>query len=236
MSADEEKKTQRARQIPLVFSPPPPRLARNDFVIGERNLRTIETLDGWLASDERMLAISGPPASGKTHLASIAAAALGCELAAVSAEGAAPKPRIDAPCFMVDGVERAPAPVEIFDLIEDAKECGFRLILVGRGRTKDWAGGLVDLETRLAAMPQIQTKEPDEDLLAAVIDKMLRDRQLRLSQPIGRYAAPRLMRTFAAAQAFVGALDAAAAENKAPIGLKLAREVLANLSEEAFRA
>ncbi len=203
-----------ARQIALALAPSPARLSRCDFVVASSNERALETLLQWRASTEPLLVIAGPAASGKTHLLHILAEDSDSEIAAV------------------DGISAGGDPLRLLSIIEHARETGARLALAGRGNPREWAHGLRDLETRLAAAARIDLVEPDEALLQAVILKLLGDRQLRAGPGLAAYATARLPKTFAAASAFVAAIDAASIANKAPIGLPLARSVIANLSEE----
>ncbi|MCA8889114.1 MAG: hypothetical protein KDA46_09805, partial [Parvularculaceae bacterium] len=83
-----------------------------------------------------------------------------------------------------------------------------------------------------AAMARISLEEPDETLLEKLIVKLLLDRQLKAPPAVASFAAPRLRKTFAAAHEFVDALDRASIASKRPVGIGLARSVLANLSEE----
>lgn len=190
-------------------------MTRDAFVVGASNEDAVRTADAWMLSEEPLLVICGPKGAGKTHLAQILVAALRERAAAAG---------------FIDDADRAPSP----EFILAAAACGGgkRLVLAGRGAPPDWARGLKDLETRLGAAPRVTLREPDEALLRAVIVKMLNDRQLRASDALAGYAAPRLPKTFAAAEAFVAALDAAAIEHARPAGLKLAREIIDNLSEE----
>ncbi len=213
--------TQLAKQIVLELPASPPRLTRDAFVVSASNEGALRTLDAWKRTNENLLVICGPKGSGKTHLASI----LASEILGAGADVA-----------IVDDVHKGLSADEVFVLIEKAREAGGRIVLAGRGDPRSWAAGLKDLETRLNAAPRITLEEPDEALLRAVITKVFIDRQLRAPEAIADYAAPRLPKTFAAAQAFVAALDALSIEKAQPIGLKLAREAVANLSEAAFEA
>lgn len=209
------------RQIALELPSTPPRLTRGAFVVSGSNEGALRTLDAWKRTSETLLVICGPQGSGKTHLASI--------LAREASEAGE--------CVTIrDGVPEGAPAEDILREIEKAREGGGRIVLAGRGDPKNWAAGLKDLETRLNAAPRITLVEPDEALLRAVIAKVFNDRQLRAPEAIADYAAPRLPKTFAAAQAFVAALDALSIEKGQPVGLKLAREAVANLSEDAFEA
>lgn len=201
-------------QFALALPSAPARLSRRDFVVAPSNEHALAMLLQWRASVEPLLVIAGPTASGKTHLLHILAEDSGGAIA------------------IVDGIASGVDPLSLLSMIERARETGARLAIAGKGDPADWAHGLRDLETRLAAAARIVLNEPDEALLRAVVLKLLGDRQLRASPGLAAYATARLPKTFAAAAAFVAAIDAASIASRLPIGLRLARAVIANLSEE----
>lgn len=203
-----------SRQIPFGLEPPSPRRSRKDFVTAASNVEVLAMLDRWRMSNEPLLVITGPPASGKTHLLQILADAARGEIG------------------IVDDADRLSDPRRLLLMIEQARESGARLAIAGRGDPGDWAQGLRDLRSRLFAAARIGLAEPDDVLMQAVILKLLKDRQLRAGPEIAAYAAARLPGTFAAAESFVAAIDAASIAAAAPVGVKLARIVIANLSEE----
>lgn len=207
-----------ARQIALGLEPPAPSRSRKDFVVSATNESALAMLDRWRASAEPLLVIAGPPSSGKSHLLHIL------------------RDEAEPGLLFLDDADRRHDPRALLSLIEEAREKGERLALAGRGDPADWAQGLRDLQSRLSAASRIDLAEPDDALLQAVIQKLLKDRQLRAGPELAAYAAVRLPRTCAAAAAFVAALDAASIADGAPIGLKLARTVIANLSEEPLPA
>ena len=216
-----------ARQYALGLAPPPARLARQDFVVADSNVVAIDTLNRWSRAIDPLLVISGPAGSGKTHLLHILA-----ELTGVTVRDpmdAVPQ-SASGGVAIVDDANRL-APAALLSLVEHARETGVRLALAGRGAPRSWAQGLRDLETRLDAAVRIDLAEPDEALLQAVILKLLRDRQLRAGPELVAYATARLPKTFAAAAAFVREIDAKSIAEGAPVGRRLARLVIANLSE-----
>lgn len=220
-----------ARQYSLGLSPPPARLSLKDFVVADSNRAALETLKRWHGSAEPLLVIAGPEASGKTHLLHILADTSGGEV--VDFDTAASTRGFGGAVQIVDRISGGAQPSALLSLIERARETGRRLALAGKGEPQDWAQGLRDLETRLGGAVRIDLVEPDEALLQAVIAKLLGDRQLRAGADLVAYATARLPRTFAAAQAFVAGLDASSIAEGAPAGLRIARAVIANLSEEA---
>ncbi|MDZ7627554.1 MAG: hypothetical protein U5J99_03990 [Parvularculaceae bacterium] len=201
------------------LAPPAPRRSRSDFVVTASNAYALSTLSQWLCSDHPLLAVVGPAASGKTHVLAIIAEEKGASAGSSRVE-------------IHDNIDKNYTALEILSRIERARERGQRLAIAGRGAPLEWARGLRDLETRLSTAARIDLSEPDDTLIEAIVLKLLRDRQLRAGRGLAAYAAARLPRTFAAAQAFVDALDAQSLAEGAPAGLRIAKNVIANLSEE----
>lgn len=217
-----------ARQYSLGLAPPPARLARADFVTAASNASALDMLTRWNDAAEPLLAIVGPAGSGKTHLLHILA-----ETTGAAVRGSTDLNELSQSPGGLSIVDDAQglSPRALLSLVEGAREAGARMALAGKGDPLGWAQGLRDLATRLAAATRIDLAEPDEALLQSVILKLLRDRQLRAGPDLAAYATARLPKTFAAAEAFVAAIDAASISEAAPVGLRLARAVIANLSE-----
>ena len=76
-------------------------------------------------------------------------------------------------------------------------------------------------------MPVVGIAPPDDALLASLLVKHFADRQIRVAPSVIGFAVRRMERSFAAAAAFVDALDRAALGAGRPIGLALVRRVLA---------
>ncbi len=220
-----------ARQFVLDLPARPPKLSRETFVVGESNAAALKTAEDWAASSERLLVVSGPKAAGKTHLARIISALIGAAYVELTdREEANPFDSVSQH-LTVDGLEKCAEPHLILGTVEALPANGGRLVLVGRGRPADWARGLKDLQTRLNAAARIDLVEPDEALLKAVMKKLFADRQLRASAALVDFAAAQLPKTFDAIRRFVDGIDAASLERGRSVGLLLAHEVVANLSE-----
>ncbi len=219
-------------QLALALPLRTPLLRRRDFVVSESNAAAIALAEAWLASpDEDRLVICGPKASGKTHLAHILAEAspAGAQFLTGATVGEAAQTVAPRSLIVVDDADGCDDPHKLLTLVEDARAGGAKIVLVGPLAPADWAKGLPDLRTRIEAMPRICLSEPDEALLCAVMQKLFRDRQLRVDPDVTASAAVRLPRTFAAASAFVEAADRKAAEKQRAITRNLAHDVIREL-------
>ena len=203
------------RQLAFAFETPAPAGVRAHFVIPAEGASPLALLDASIAGDMPAFAIVGPAGSGKTLLGRIALASL----ADTGREA-----------LFADNLDRCNEPQLLLDLMEECRTAGTRLVLSGRGEPRDWARGLRDLETRLAAAPRIGLREPDETQALAVLARALSDRQLRVPEPVQRFAQSRLPPRYADLHAFVEALEQEIARTLAPASIVLARKVLAALS------
>lgn len=203
---------------------------RSNFVVTAANAGALGLTLAFLESNEPGLAVTGPPGSGKTHLLHILAEAGGGEvIEAAALDGAGGDPGA---LMIVDNAHNAD-PKRLLALLETVRARRGRIAIAGSAGPRSWAHGLRDLETRLEAMARVSLDEPDEDLLRAVIVQRFRERQWRAAEGVAEYAAPRIPRTFAAAERFVAAVGAEAIAAGKPISQGLARKILENLFEGA---
>jgi len=219
------------RQLAFSFAPGAS-LARADFVVTEANRMALAWLDrapDWPAG---RLVLSGPPGSGKTHLAAIFAQDAQAPVLAGRSLAAETLPALLPPHghVVVEDADQA-AGRPLLHLLNLAAELGGRVLLTARRPALSWGVELPDLRSRLAAAGQASLGIPDEALLDAVLAKTAADRQLRLAPAVTEWLVARLPRDLAAAAAAVAALDAAALAAGRPADTRMARLVLAAIDE-----
>ena len=226
-----------SRQLPLDL-PHRPHFSRADFLAAEANQAALAALDRFGERSGATLAISGPPGSGKTHLAHIWASRANARwirpeiLAQALPELAALPPA----ALVFDAADQvagnAEAETGLFHLLNLVRQQGSSLLLTGRQPPSRWAVALPDLRSRLAALETVAVGAPDEALLGAVLVKLFADRQVSLGGEVIAYLLPRMDRSLDFARALVAAIDAEALAGKRPITVPLAAKVLAALQEE----
>lgn len=216
--------TNKTGQLALPLPSPPPLYLRRSFIPPADGPSPLAAVDLFVEGEEPALVIIGPDGSGKTFLGRLALGALLDRRQATS--GSAPHLR---PLF-VDDLHLCDDPQFLLELIESNRQSGVRLILSGRGDPADWAKGLRDLQTRLAAMPRVRLDEPDETQVEAILRQAFADRQMRVAPSIISYAAVRLPARCAALHAFVAAAEREVFAAAAPLTIGAARRVLAALT------
>jgi chromosomal replication initiation ATPase DnaA len=199
--------------------------AREDFVSGPCNQAALALVDSWPDWPSNAIALVGPEGSGKSHLASIWAAAAGARV--ISGRALAQNDLFSSLATGALVIEEAVAADEraLFHLINLAREQDAFLLFTARTVPTVWTVAIPDLASRLRAIPAVTLQPPDDALLRAVIVKLAVDRQLELGESTVSYLSTRIERSFAAARAAVIALDDEALRRGRPPNRTLAAEL-----------
>ena len=214
------------RQIPIPLGHQPAH-DRESFVVGDANRAALQLIEKWPAWPAPVVVLTGPPGSGKTHLAHIWTRLAGGRLieaeqfaqpnAGLAVTGPTAIDRID-----MDNVpEKA-----LFHLMNMAAEAATTLLLTSRTPVADWQVSLPDLNSRLRLAAPAELTAPDEALLRQVMVKLFTDRQLFIDKSVVDYILVRMERSLASASRIVSALDQAALSAGRRITRPLAADVL----------
>jgi chromosomal replication initiation ATPase DnaA len=213
------------RQLRLDLAQPEA-LAGSDFVTSPTNAAARAALDAWPDWANRALVLVGPEGSGKSHLAGDwagRAAALpvpAAGLAALDFEALADRP------VVVDDADLAEHGEALFHLINRAAAGGGGLLLTARTRPSQWETALPDLRSRLNALAVAELGEPDDVVLAGVLQKLFRARNIRPSDDLLPYLVKRIERSVPRARDIVARLDELADEERRAVTRALARRIL----------
>ncbi len=203
-------------------------LGREDFLVSESNKDAVAWVDLWPDWPGPGLVIFGPPACGKTHLAEVWRTRSGAlRLSAADLVEPEALPRFSAARAIVfEDADRGFDETALFHLYNALAGHRGHLLLTAREPPVRWSLRLADLRSRLAALPAVEIRSPDDALMQAVLVKLFADRQLRIEPDLVMYLAARLDRSFETAAAAVATLDRAALAARRPLTIPLAREVL----------
>jgi chromosomal replication initiation ATPase DnaA len=196
-------------------------MTRTDFIEAPGNARAVAFLDTWPDWPMPAAALSGPSASGKTHLVRIWAARSGAALTdARSLREPLPGAVVVENCDSVIGHDHEPA---LFAMLER----GTPLLLTGRAAPALWHVSLPDLASRFRALIAFELGEADEALLMALAVKLFADRQVMVPEAVVTRLVQGLERSPAALRDFIARADQVALSRQKPINLQLIRELMA---------
>jgi len=214
-------------------------LGVEDFMVASGNRQAVEWIDRWPGWPFTALVVTGPPGCGKTHLAALWRAKAGAEAidlgnagiehVAAATEGGKPLLIDDCDSAVGDGqAERA-----LLRLYNLARAANGHLLLTARRAPSEWRLQLPDLASRLNSAMVVAIDPPDDDLLASIAVKLFADKQVKVGEGLISYLLSRGARSVAGIAKAVDALDRAAITLKKPITVPMARDVLADLGDDA---
>jgi chromosomal replication initiation ATPase DnaA len=220
-------------QLPLEL-PVEPRFGREDFLAAPSNHAALAMVERWPDWPDRILSLIGPAGAGKSHLLTIFSRRAGALRADAAQLPTLERLVSEKPAAIaLDDIERAADEKALFHLLNFATEHRVFVLMTAQRPPSAETVRLPDLLSRLRRAPMVEIGAPDEELMRAVLDKLLRDRQLLVEPPALAYAALRLERSLDAARAFVAALDREALARRRPVTRALAAQVMRRFSDSS---
>jgi chromosomal replication initiation ATPase DnaA len=219
--------TDTPRQLPLDL-PIETRLEVEDFVISSSNEVAYQFIGKWPVWPDRVLLLTGPEASGKSHLAAVWASKSRAWIEKASDIKLDRVPHlVSSGALVMEDCDRSGLDEHaLFHLINAARERGTRLLLTARTGPNEWGLQTKDLLSRLRLAPEVKIDGPDDALLKAVLFKLFIDRQLVIDTTIITFIQSRIERSIAAARDFVERLDREGLARGKPITRALAAQLL----------
>ena len=196
------------RQLPLDLPVETP-FEPEDFLVSPSNEAAYALIDSWPDWPDTVLVLTGPAASGKSHLAAI------WEEKARAWTIAAKDLTLDRVPHLVSGgalvIEDCDAGTidehALFHLLNASRERKTFVLLTARKPPSDWGLATADLVSRLRLAPLAVIGEADDALLGAVLFKLFVDRQVVVDTSVIDYIKARIERSIGAARDVVAALD-----------------------------
>ena len=205
-------------------------LGRDDFLVAPSNSAAVKLVDDWPDWPSYAACLVGPEGAGKSHLATVwqvRAAAKLCAFADLKVDAVPELLATGALCLELDQT-KAFDETALFHALNFARQHGAKILLTSRPLPSVWNTKLLDLASRLKAIPVVQIAPPDDALLRGVLVKLFTDRQIIIDEALLSYMLARMPRSLAAARRLVSEIDRQAMIQKAEITKPFVGRVLAD--------
>lgn len=203
------------------------------LLISDSNREAWERLGRWREWPAGAAALVGPAGAGKSHMAQAWAEQQRAGLCWPQDRALDVFERFGGR-VVIDDADRYPDEPHLALLLDSAKaRPGAAVLLVGEAAPERWPAGLRDLRSRFAALPTVTLGEPDDELLAGLIDRLCRARFIKLTEKAGTYLVAHMERSFAGAQAVAEAIDRIHVRGARPVTVHIAARALRSLGAEA---
>jgi chromosomal replication initiation ATPase DnaA len=220
------------RQIPLSL-PHEVSYDLSDFIVSRSNEEAFRFVQDYQQWPHHIIALVGPAASGKTHLARGWATEVGAKILPHDNPVSGLEP---GGVYVLEDVNQRDADGNflcadtwLFHLFNWSREVGAKILMTSDSAPNTWGRSLPDLRSRLGLMPVSTIDEPDDELLLVLLIKLFSDKQLQVNISVIHYLVARMERSFESARMLVNLLDQAALAQKSKVTKALAKICLESL-------
>lgn len=208
-------------------------MSGSDFMVTSSNAEAVRWIDDYPNWPSHALILHGDAGSGKTHLAHVwqerslaqfvtPATLANADLARETLATASAFVVDDGDVFFADRTHEE----QLFHFFNNVRDQHGHLLILLRQPAALCDIGLPDLASRLKACPTAGLLPPDDDLLAALLIKQFRDRQIDVDKGVIDYILPRIERRAEAVRDLAQQLDDLALAEHRAITVPLVKRVL----------
>lgn len=204
-----------------------------DFVVANCNQLAFDLLHKTISgtAKEQFICIYGEPGCGKTHLLhGFAAENNIIYLNTKHVIGSTPREwgYGDAKIIILDDADQVNDDVWWFHLYNFIKEQNKILIIGARKAPLMWSVQLADLRSRLSTFVCAEMRNPDDDTLKRVLEKIWKDKGIVVNNAILEYLSRRIDRNFPAICHWANKIDLMSAKSKRPITISMLHTLFTN--------
>jgi chromosomal replication initiation ATPase DnaA len=168
----------------------------DNFFTTESNQKAVQWVKRWPEWRSHCLIVYGRSGSGKTHLAHLWQHQSKAIFLTSENIRAVLKSPLSDHLFIIDDADTQTDEEGFFHLYNAVKEHQGSLFLLGSAPPSQWGIKLLDLQSRLNAVSNVELKDPDDALLSAVLLKLFSDYQIRVEEKVIDYILKHIDRSF----------------------------------------
>lgn len=185
-----------------------PALGVEDFLVSHSNQEAVALVDRWPDWPVGAAVISGPPGSGKSHLANVWRLKSNAAVTLARDVTLARVPELAKGCaVVVEDIAALQDEQALFHILNLVREQRLAVLMTSDKAPGDLDVTLPDLRSRLKALPFAAIAPPDDALLQFVLVKLFADRQLTVDPPVIAYMMLRMERSLQSARLVVAEVD-----------------------------
>ena len=199
----------------------------HDYFISKSNYFAFNIIDKWPKWEKKILNISGPKFSGKTHLASI--------FKSKSKALFLREKNINDDLFkkiklyesiIIDDFSNTIDENLTYSILNLVEQDSKYLLINTNIPLNEYNFKLPDLISRSKNMLFARIEDPEDDLIFALLLKNFSDRQIRLEKKIIEFIISRIDRSYGKISEFIYKIDELSLKKRKPINLKTIKEIL----------
>lgn len=231
-------------QLPIEF-PHRPSLDKEDFLVADCNVEAVEMIDRWPDWPYFSICIYGSEGCGKSHLANVFSNNVSrhdnypYRIPSVQAKDI----RLETPhqlfakhrCLIVENLSQKINNEAMFHLYNLYRNEGGFILFTSEIAPARLNLPLPDLQSRLNAVPAIEIKAPDDDLLSCLLVKLFTDRQIFITPEVVNYIVSNMQRSFSYARKLVAETDRISLARKRAVSIPIIKEAMSVLDTEKLQ-
>ncbi|MDR1561291.1 MAG: hypothetical protein LBS23_02970 [Holosporaceae bacterium] len=206
-----------------------------DFIDSDENFEAITYLIKWPAWNSNGIIIFGESGVGKTHLAALWAQTANAVHILKEAVNHDPRDLFDADCnFVIDNFDNFLSVNEnvcnwMFHFLNIANEKGRYFLILSRTSLNSISISLNDLKSRLLAIPSINVKNPSDELLFKIAQKIAKDLEIFVSNDVLLYILNNANRDVRSVTEILKTLDKLSLQRKKAISIAFVKQHLESI-------
>lgn len=206
---------------------PPRAIKAENFIISDANQAAVDLLIAWHKGPHQHMALIGERGSGKTMLLSYWASE-GVDITIRPSEQFKLEELLSknhSAIIAIDDADKLPETTlwELYNLAEARER---KILFTSHIKPASWATAPLDLVSRLASLPIIDIKTPNETQMAQILIKKAETRYIKLPENVAGFLAKRIERSYQRMEDALDALEYVMDKYNRPPTLDLARQIV----------